>query len=465
MQIKFLGAAQMVTGSCHLVTVNKHRVLLDCGLIQGNREQEQQNLEPFHFNVSDIDAVVLSHAHLDHSGRLPILVKQGFRGPIYAQHATVDLCKILLEDAGYLNERSAEWENRKRERKALDLVQPLFTQVDAQITQKFFQGIEYGESIEVTPGFSVVLHDAGHILGSAIVEAKLTEGNNERTIVFTGDLGHRGAPILKNPTPIHCGDLVIMESTYGDRLHRDWDETWKEMGEVIQSARIDKGNILIPAFTVGRTQELLYVFGRHFQEWQLDQWEIFLDSPMAIKANHIYSKHAEIHNHQSRARFEHCGNPFDLPNLHLTESTEESMAINKLKSGAIVIAGSGMCNGGRIKHHLKHNLWRKDCHLIFVGFQARGTLGRTLVDGAVSLSLWGESIKVKARIHTIGGLSAHADQQGLLTWYQQFSGKPPVVLVHGEADAQESLSDRLTLETGADVKIAARGETLNLLNL
>lgn len=465
MKIKFLGAAQMVTGSCHMVSVNDHNILLDCGLIQGGREQEAENLKPFHFDVNSIDAVVLSHAHLDHSGRLPILVKQGYRGPIFTHTATADLCKILLEDAGYLNERSAEWDNKKRERKGQDPIEPMFTQADAQYTQQFFEAVEYDQPIEVVPGFELILHDAGHILGSAIVEARLSENGTRKTLIFTGDLGHRGAPILRDPVRLKQADLVLMESTYGDRRHRSWEATWKELGEVLRCAREDKGNILIPAFTIGRTQELLYTFERYFDDWELGNWEIFLDSPMAIKANQVYAKHANIHNHHAQSMEKKDGSPFKLPNLHLTEGTEESMAINRLKSGAIIIAGSGMCTGGRIKHHLKHNLWRKDCHVIFVGFQARGTPGRVLVDGATSLNLWGESVNVRAKIHTIGGLSAHADQQGLMDWYKAFDNRPPVVLVHGEPDAQECLSDLLCNETGADVKIAAQGETVNLLRV
>ena len=459
MRIKFLGAAQMVTGSCHLFEVNNKKVLFDCGLIQGSYEEEKANLKPFHFDPAALDAVVLSHAHLDHSGRLPILIKQGFKGTIYTHHATVDLCKLLLEDAGYLNEKDAEWENRKRERKGLDYIEPLYTLQDAIQTQQYFQGVEYGEKIEVVDGMSVTLHDAGHILGSAIVEAKLKENNHQKTVVFTGDLGHSGAPILKNPTPLHTADLVIMESTYGDRLHRAWNETWKELGDVIRCARNDKGNILIPAFTVGRTQELLFTFARHFDEWQLDEWEIFLDSPMAIEANKIYIKHGEIYNGQTQSYVEKCGNPFNLHNLHLSETAEQSMNINKIKSGAIVIAGSGMCTGGRIKHHLKHNLWRKHAHIIFVGFQARGTPGRALVDGAKNLTLWGESIQVNASIHTIGGLSAHADQAELLAWHES-TGKPKTTfLVHGEEESMKSFANKLK---NTNVVMPALHETYEL---
>ena len=465
MKIKFLGATQMVTGSCHLLEFGNYKVLLDCGLIQGSREQEAINSQPFEFDPSSIDAVILSHAHIDHSGRLPLLVKEGFKGEIFAHFATVDLCKIMLRDAGYLNERSIEWENRKRERKGQPLITPLFTQADAANTVNLFKGLEYDENLEVLPGLTLTLHDAGHILGSAICSLAITEHNLTKTVVYSGDLGHKGAPILKNPTVLHQADLVIMESTYGDRLHRAWDDTWQELGEVIQNARNNKGNILIPAFTVGRTQELLYIFANHFNDWSLAHWDIFLDSPMAIEATKIYSQYADVYNHQAKHQVENCGNPFYLPNLHMTPSTEESMTINKISAGAIIIAGSGMCTGGRIKQHLKHNLWRKHCHIIFVGFQARGTPGRALVDGAKQLSLWGESIQVNAKVHTIGGLSAHADQDGLTTWYQQFSNKPPLVLVHGETGAQQALLNTIQQRTQNDVKIAVHGESINLAHL
>jgi metallo-beta-lactamase family protein len=465
MKITFLGATQYVTGSCHLLQASGKKILLDCGLIQGNHDSDERNKEAFEFDIKSIDAVILSHAHLDHSGRLPLLVKQGYTGPIYTHSATIDLCKILLEDAGYLNERGVVWENRKRERKGLELISPLYTQEEARLTQQHFKNIEYNTVTEIFPGISLTLNDAGHILGSAIVELDLKENSDKRKIVYSGDLGHSGAPILKNPAQLHHADLVIMESTYGDRLHRDWKSTWQELGEVIQCAKNNKGNILIPAFTVGRTQELLYVLGKHFDEWGLENWEIFLDSPMAIDTTKVYSKYSDIYNKHAQIRFEKCGNPFDLPNLHLTPSTADSMTLNKVRSGAIIIAGSGMCTGGRIKQHLKHNLWRKHCHLIFVGFQARGTPGRALIDGTEHLQLWGERIQVKAKIHTIGGFSAHADQEGLMQWYQQFNNHPQLVLVHGEEEAQKILADKFNSDLNIQVKIAKHGDSINLNDL
>ena len=465
MKLQFLGATEYVTGSCYLLTVGNFTALMECGLVQGGFDEQEKNHQAFAFDPTSIDAVILSHAHLDHSGRLPLLMKQGFNGAIYTHHATIDLCQVMLEDAGYLNERGVFWENKKRERKDLPLLEPLYTQADARAVLDNFNGLDYASTRQLAPGINLTLHDAGHILGSAIVQLDLVENGEARTLVFSGDLGHRGAPILKDPAILTHADLVMLESTYGDRLHRSWEATWQELGEIFKSARKDKGNILIPAFTVGRTQELLYMLGQHYDEWQIADWQIFLDSPMAIEANQIYSKHSNLYDKQAKQRFKDCGNPFDLPNLRLTKSTEDSMNINKLQSGAIIIAGSGMCTGGRIKHHLKHNLWRRHCHIIFVGFQARGTPGRALVDGSKQLSLWGEAINVNAKIHTIGGLSAHADQDGLCDWYKNFSNRPVVKLVHGEPEAQKVLIERLKTELNAPVSAARKGEVLDLLKL
>ena len=451
MQIEFLGATREVTGSCYLLHVGNYRVLVECGLIQGSQKNERHNHDPFLFAPKDIDAVVLTHAHLDHSGRLPLLIKQGYKGTIYTHRATVDLCAIMLEDAGYLNEKEVQWENKKRERKGLKLIEPLYTRTEARAAHKHFRPFDYGKTEEIIPGVKLTLRDAGHILGSAIAELELHEGNHVSTVVFSGDLGHRGSPILRDPEVVRHADLVIMESTYGDRLHRGWDETWQEMGEIISSARSGKGNILIPAFTVGRTQELLYMFGQYFDEWRIRDWEVYLDSPMGIEATEVYRNHTKIYDSEAKKILAQGGNPFDLPNLHLSQRSEDSMKINRRASGAIVIAGSGMCTGGRIKHHFKHNIWRENAHVMIVGFQARGTLGRALVDGAKYIRLWGETIQVQAQVHTIGGLSAHADQQGLMDWYNHFEKRPPVVLVHGEPMAMDALSNRLKSEYQADV--------------
>lgn len=451
MEIQVLGAAQEVTGSCYLVQVGSQRVLVDCGLIQGSREHERHNREDFPFDVKQIDAVVLTHAHLDHSGRLPLLVKRGYQGPIFTHRATVDLCAIMLEDSGYLNEKEAEWENRKRRRKGLELVSPLYTRAEAKEAQRAFVPLEYDKRTEILPGVHITLHDAGHILGSAIVEMDLEEDGRKRKVVYSGDLGHRDAPILRDPVCLEAADLVFMESTYGDRLHRSWEATWQEMGEIIGSARSGKGNILIPSFAVGRAQELLYTFRQHYEPWEMSRWQVFLDSPMAIEATEVYSRHSKVYDERAREVDRQYGDPFDLPNLHLSRRGSDSMKLNQLKSGAIIIAGSGMCTGGRIKHHFKHHIWRQHTHVMIVGFQARGTLGRALVDGARHIRLWGETIQVKAQIHTVGGLSAHADQKGLMDWYGHFKSRPKVVLTHGEPEAMEVLEKQLVDTFGADV--------------
>jgi metallo-beta-lactamase family protein len=452
--VQFFGAAGEVTGSMYLLRAGTHNVLLECGQIQGSRKDELRNRRRFPLAVSKIDAVVLSHAHIDHSGRVPLLVRRGYAGPVYAQEATRALCGIMLPDSGYLNEKDAEWENRKRERKGLSPVKPLYTRVDAEESLKSFKSIPYGEVQEILPGLSLRYHDAGHILGSCIVELTHASGGRSRTLVFSGDLGHRDAPVMEPPARLTQADLVIMESTYGDRLHRPFDETIVELAELFAQARAGKGNILIPAFTVGRTQDLLYLMERHFDDWHLGDWQIFLDSPMAIDATAVYAKYQHLY---GAKLFAPGATTPDLPNFHATMSTEESMSINRIRSGAIIIAGSGMCSGGRIHHHLKNNLWRPECHLVIVGYQANGTLGRRLVDGVPTVKLWGEKIVVKAQIHTIGGLSAHADQADLIDWYGHFAHRPPVYLVHGEPPAQQALAAELRSRLQAPVSVAEYG--------
>lgn len=465
MHLQSFGAAEEVTGSCHLIEANGQRVLLDCGLIQGRAEDEARNREPFPFEPASIDAVVLSHAHIDHSGRLPLLIKSGFRGPIYTQYASRDLCRIMLKDTAHLAERDAEWENRKRRRKHLPMVDALYDLDDVQTAMRHFKGLNYDVRETILPGISIRLRDAGHILGSAIVEIWLEEQGTTRKLVFSGDLGQNNVPILRDVTTIEEADLVIMESTYGDRLHQTIDNTFEEFRGILETACRRGGNVLIPAFAVGRSQEILYLFKKYFKEWQMDRWEVFLDSPMAIEATRVYFQHSNLHDEETNSLWSNPRAESLLPNLHLSHTANQSMKLNQIQSGAIIIAGSGMCNGGRIKHHFKHNIWRDDCHVVITGFQARGTLGRALVDGAKHIRLWGETIKVAAQIHTVGGLSAHADQNGLCEWYENFKPRPPVVLVHGEPDAQAILAARLHQELKSKVSIAKNGERIDLINL
>lgn len=443
MKLHFLGAAQDVTGSCFLIEVDGHKILVECGMVQGSPKLETHNRDPFSFDPTEIAAVILTHAHIDHSGRLPLLVKRGYKGPIYTHRASADLCKILLLDSGYINQKDAEITNRKRQRAGKTQVEPIYTEVDAKEVLPLFKPLEYKQKTEILPGVQVQLQDAGHILGSAVVELWLNAAGCQRKIVFSGDLGHSGAPLLKDPSYLEAADLVLMESTYGDRNHRPWQETWDELGEVLQSAKRGRGNILIPAFAIGRTQELLYTFQQHLTEWGLNHWHIFLDSPMAIEATKTYAKHWDLYDAKAQRITKEKGSPYKLPNLHLSMTTADSMRVNQIDCGAIIIAGSGMCTGGRIKHHLKHNLWRRECHLIIVGYQSPGTLGRHIVDGAKSVKLWGEVVKVAAKVHTIGGLSAHADCEGLLKWYGSFTNHPQLALVHGEQHAMQRLADTL----------------------
>jgi metallo-beta-lactamase family protein len=465
LQLQFLGAAQEVTGSCYLLHVGDKKILVECGLIQGSEEDEARNRHPFHFTPADIDAVVLTHSHLDHSGRLPLLAKDGYTGPIYTHNASADLCRILLKDSGYLNEKEVEWENRKRQRKHKQLLEPLYTLEEAEEVMDQFVPLDYDVETEILPGVRIRLNDAGHILGSSIVEMWLSEGGVTRKLVFSGDLGHRGAPILRDPTRIDEADLVLMESTYGDRAHRPWEETWSELEDILLHARNDKGNVMIPSFAVGRTQELLYAFNLNYEKWELDRWSVFLDSPMAIEATEAYRRHRELYDREARALQQENGHTFMLPNLHLSRTAQDSIALNRIRSGAIIIAGSGMCSGGRIKHHFKHNIWRENCHVLIVGFQARGTLGRRLVDGAEEINLWGETVTVAAQIHTVGGFSAHADCHGLFDWYDHFQGRPPLALVHGEPEAIEALAGRIKALGVDKLFIPERGDKLDLVHM
>ena len=427
-------------------------VLLDCGQVQGSRQDEELNRVPL--PVGGVEAVVLSHAHIDHSGRLPLLRKQGFTGPIFTHRATEDLCAIMLRDAASLHERDAEWDNRKRRRRGLKPVEPLYTRDDAEAVLGQFVGLDYDATHEIVPGVRVTLRNAGHILGAAIVELDLREEGRALRLVFSGDLGYAEAPLMQPPTNVERADLVIMESTYGNRNHRPFEATLEELRTIFRGAADGGGNILIPAFAVGRTQDLLHLLSKHYDDFGLSRWSVYLDSPMAIATTELYWRHAELQ------RVPMLGQT--ALTVKAAESTEDSIRINAIESGATVIAGSGMCSGGRILHHLKHNLWRPECHVIMIGFQAQGTLGRRLVDGADEVRLWGETIKVAAKVHTVGGLSAHADQAGLMAWYKAFARRPPVCLVHGEPGAQHALATALRSAFGADVTIPARGDTVAL---
>ncbi|MCR6495730.1 MBL fold metallo-hydrolase [Thermomonas sp. S9] len=457
MRVHFHGAAGQVTGSMHLVEAAGRRILLDCGMVQGSPEAEAANFAPFPFDAAALDAVVLSHAHIDHCGRLPRLAMAGFEGPIYTQAATADLLPIMLLDSASLQESDAERANRRR-RPGQPPAMPLYTREDVQRTLERVRPLAYGAHPALLAGVDLTLRDAGHILGSASVELRA----DGRTLVFSGDLGMRGTPILRDPEPVPAADLLLLESTYGNRNHRDRVATVQELGEILRAAWRDGGNVLIPAFAVGRTQELLYWFARHWDDWDMARWRIHLDSPMASKVVRVYDRHHELFDAEARAAWRGTPNPFRLPNLHISESVEESMAINRIHGGAIIIAGNGMASGGRILHHMRQHLPHRQTRIVFVGYQAEGTLGRRLVEGARWVRIHGHDVQVHAHRHTVGGLSAHADQRGLLEWYAGFGAPPPVALVHGEDLAREALAGELLTRHGVQALLPRPGLVLDV---
>ena len=464
MELEFFGAAGEVTGSCHILRVGDQQVLLDCGMIQGSRQDVARNHEEFPFDARSIDAVLLSHAHLDHSGRLPLLVRRGFSETIHTHNASQDLADVLLRDAGYLQESDARRKNRRR-KDGEEPVMALFTKADVEDTLPFIRGHKYAQWFDVVPGIRARFHDAGHIMGSAIVEIEAADGERKRTIVFSGDLGQYDTPILKDPVGLSHADLVVMESTYGGRKHRSRDETLNELGDIFERARKDRGNVLIPAFSIGRSQEILYHLGKYHKEWRIDRWRVFLDSPMAIEATKIYWDYPHLYDDEATKLSKQMNPMPSLPNLVLSNSSDTSKKINTIRSGAIVIAGSGMCTGGRILHHLKNNLPRKECHVLITGYQANGSLGRRLVNREEEVRIHGKHYRVRAQVSTVGGLSAHGDESDLSRWYGSLAANdnpPPVYLVHGDPDAGRALDDRLNQDHGANVTRPQPGQKIRL---
>jgi metallo-beta-lactamase family protein len=441
--LTFLGATGQVTGSCYLLETGSSRILLDCGMFQGSKATEKQNEADFPFDPASIDAVVLSHAHLDHCGRLPKLVKDGFKGQVFLTEASFQLLELMLMDAAHLQLRDTEWENKRRERVGKPLLEPLYTEEDVKALLSQRQPIAYGAETKILPEISVSFHDAGHILGAAIVRLRINDEDKIKTLVFSGDLGNMNSPLLRDPAILTEADVLLLESTYGDRDHKPLENTLDELQETLAEAGASGGNVIIPAFAVGRTQELIYWLGKIQRQGGLPQKQVYLDSPMAISASNIYAENTHLFNVDDPefAEIAPLGWQAWLPELVYSQTAEESMAVNRISGGAIIIAGSGMCNGGRIRHHLKYNLWRHNAHIIIAGFQAEGTLGRAIVDGKNSyLKILGTEVNVAAKVHTLGALSAHADQSQLLRWADHFKEpKPRLHLIHGEKSALLSL--------------------------
>jgi metallo-beta-lactamase family protein len=446
MKIKFCGAAAGVTGSCHLVTTDRHKVLLDCGQFQGGKAMDALNFEDFPFNPEEIDFVILSHAHIDHCGRLPLLVKRGFKGKIYCTDATADLIEVMLKDSGYIHEKEAEWKNKKAERANKEKVEPLYTVKDAVESLKYVVPVLYDQLIHFNEKLKFVFNDAGHILGSAIIEFWVEENDNVSKIVFSGDLGVMDRPLLKDPTIIKSADYLIMETTYGNRLHPENATSIDELMKIVIETTKRGGTVVIPSFAVGRTQELIFELNRFYEKYGeyrefLDNIMVYVDSPMATTATEVFRKNANLFDEDTKKYILSGDNPLDFKNLKFTRTSEESKALNLNESPKIIISASGMCEAGRIRHHLKHNLWNKKSSIVFVGYQAEGTLGRLIVEGIKDVTLFGEEIHVNAQIHNLEGFSGHADSQGLLAWLSGFKIQPKqIFFVHGELESKQAFA-------------------------
>lgn len=456
MKIKFCGAATGVTGSCHLLSTENHKILLDCGQFQGGKAQDALNEEPFPFDLAEIECVVLSHAHIDHCGRLPLLVKRGFKGAIYCTDATADLLEVMLKDSGFIHEKEAEWQSRKNERAGRKPVEPLYTVKDSEETLKYVRPVMYDQLFEINDEMKVVFNDAGHILGSAIIELWTAEDDNVYKTVFSGDLGVLDRPILRDPTIIKKADYVIMESTYGNRLHPENATSIEQLLDIVIKTTRRGGTVVIPSFAVGRTQELIYEFNRFYLERpeykdELEKLTVYIDSPMATSATEVFRRNAQVFDEETKAYILKGDNPLDFPNLRFTRSTAESQALNMDRKPKIIISASGMCEAGRIRHHLKHNLWDPKSSVIFVGYQAEGTLGRMLTEGQKDVVLFGEAVHVNAEIYNLEGFSGHADKEGLLGWLSGFKVKPKqLFLVHGELESKEALAASIRERLGYD---------------
>lgn len=466
MNIKFLGAAKVVTGSNILITTDRYKILLDCGMFQGSEQLEKLNFEAFGYDPSEIDFLILSHAHIDHSGRIPKLVKEGFKGKIISTRATYDLCKIMLVDSANIQQSDVEWENRKRERAGRPPVEPLYTVDDANLSLKYFETYLYDQRIELNEDIVVRLRDAGHILGSAIIELWIREDSNFTKIVFSGDLGMPGHTIINDPDFIEDADYLIMESTYGDKIHDDIKESAKRLVEIINSTTIRGGTVIIPSFAVGRTQEIIYELNKYYEyDKNVDEFmkiPIYVDSPMAVMATEAFTKNSSCFNEETKGLILRGDNPFEFANLFYIKTQEESMMLNKYNFPKVIISASGMCTAGRIRHHLKHNIWDSKNSVVFVGYQAEGTLGRLILDGRKNIKILGEEIRVDAQIHDLEGFSAHADQRVLMDFVRGFKIKPKkIFLVHGE-ETTKVLADLIESELDIETIIPNLGDAFEI---
>lgn len=463
MKITFLGATRIVTGSCYLVEAGGHKILVDCGMFQGSKLVTAFNEKEFVFNPGEIEAVVLTHAHIDHSGLLPKLVKNGFKGYIHCTKSTKELCSILLPDSAHIQEGDAEFANRKGLRAGKKIVEPLFTVDDAYYALKLFKIHDFDDVVDIVPGIKVQFRVAGHILGSAVVEMFIDEGGKRTKLVFTGDIGQPNQPIIEDPENISGADFIITESTYGDRVHQAYDKE-AELAKIVNETVERGGNVIIPAFAVGRTQVLLYYFQKLQAAGQIPDIPIIVDSPMANKATMITMTNPDEYDEEARALYEMQGRKLmAMRNLRFTATAEESRAINDMEGSKIIISASGMADAGRILHHLKHNLWRSDSSVVFAGFMAEGTLGRRIIEGAKQVKIMGEDIRVNAKIYNMKGFSAHADKEQLISWFGKMEKPPKAFFVtHGEYDAASNFANELSRRLGTAAYIPQFGDCVEI---
>ncbi len=460
--LTFLGGAREVTGSCILVRSESARFLVDCGMFQGGGESDRKNARRMPVPPESIDFVLCTHAHIDHTGLLPKLVRDGFPGPVYCTSATADLLSVMLPDSGHIQEREAEWQSRKRMRGGKRGVTPLYTEEDARAVLPRLFSVRYGEPFSPAPAVSARFLDAGHILGSAIAEVTVQDGGKGKRLVFSGDLGHRGLPIVRDPTPVPGADALVIESTYGNRVHKGMQESVEEFFHAVDDTlRRKGGNVIIPSFAVGRAQDILYLLADLTRKGRLAGITVYIDSPLASEATRITLRHPECFDEETRALYAWTEAHPDALRIVMVKNPEESQALNSIRGGGIIMAGSGMCDAGRIKHHLKHNLWRKECSVVIVGFQAQGTLGRKIVEGAKRVRVLGEDVTVASDVYTIGGLSAHADREDLLAWAGRFEAPPGNVFVaHGEESVSLEFAGTLRGKLGWSAQVPSPGKPL-----
>lgn len=462
MKITPYGAAGgEVTGSAYLVEAEESAVLVDCGLFQGGNNADARNHAPLGFDVKRLNAVVVTHGHLDHTGRLPLLLRAGYSGPIHATPATMEMTGLILRDSAKLQAQDTERQNRKRQRAGEAPVQPLYSLEDVEGLLRLLTPVPYHEPVEVAPGVRAVYVEAGHMLGSASIQLLVRENGRERSLIFSGDLGPRGAPILRDYEPFKQTDVVVMESTYGDHDHRPFKETVDEFIDIIKQAVIERGKILVPTFAVGRAQLLTTLLAWAFRQGLVRQFPVYLDSPMAIEAWKIYRGHRELFDDEMLQFMREGSIEHDLSSMQTSVTADDSKKINDVQGPCLVLAGAGMCTGGRILHHLKQNLWKPETHVVIVGYQAQGSLGRMLVEGVSHVKMFGEKIIVRAHVHTLGGFSAHAGQTDLLHWFESLAaGKPSVLLTHGEDKPRRELSRIIQKRHGITPRLPLLGETL-----